>query len=305
MDDIRLNTNEFYRTAARRDATDGYMDVYRRDPDTYDYEEPQFSVSYGHYSSSAYNVATPSIYRQFQTMLNNLPVALQTGAERPTKFQFYARTGSSDDCVFVSLKRSRYKDGLQAGTWELQLSSSLVLIDDSSSPSGSTSTHVGSRYNIVSGTVAAGISGSGAAGITYGHVYPDLGIFVFDWAYLRSYLTDAAGGNDPVSKFFTGLVDGGNFTAYTKYELKSTHYFVRALNRDFNFSTNPTWTLPSVDDGYIGKLRYNDMHGDPKVYITTIGLYNDTKDLIAIGRFSRPVIKTFSNEVVARVRVDV
>ena len=46
------------------------------------------------------------------------------------------------------------------------------------------------------------------------------------------------------------------------------------------------------------------MKMNPKVFITTIGLYNDSNDLLAVAKLSQPVAKDFTKEALIRVKLD-
>lgn len=89
------------------------------------------------------------------------------------------------------------------------------------------------------------------------------------------------------------------FRARSAETISSTHYFVRLRNRDYNYSNNPTFRNP--DDN---TLRWSEFRRDPKVYLTTVGLYNDRGELLAVAKLSKPVRKSFSEEVLLRVRLD-
>jgi hypothetical protein len=81
-------------------------------------------------------------------------------------------------------------------------------------------------------------------------------------------------------------------------ELNSTVYFCRANHNQFNYSSNPTYTSNS-------KIRVkNNTTDDPVAYITTIGLYNDNNELLAVAKLSEPLQKKPSNEFTFRVRLD-
>jgi hypothetical protein len=41
-----------------------------------------------------------------------------------------------------------------------------------------------------------------------------------------------------------------------------------------------------------------------QTYITTIGLYNDTNELLAVAKLSRPLLKDFTKEALIRVKLD-
>ncbi len=81
-------------------------------------------------------------------------------------------------------------------------------------------------------------------------------------------------------------------------ELNSTIYFCRAHHNEFNYSTNPTYLTGS-------KIRVKTNATDtPVSYITTIGLYNDNNELMAVSKLSEPLKKTPDVEFTLRVRLD-
>ena len=46
------------------------------------------------------------------------------------------------------------------------------------------------------------------------------------------------------------------------------------------------------------------MQANPKVFITTVGLYNSAQELLAIAKLSQPVAKDFTKEALIRVKLD-
>lgn len=89
------------------------------------------------------------------------------------------------------------------------------------------------------------------------------------------------------------------FRARSAENISSTHYFVRLRNSEFNYSNNPTFRDPTD-----GTLVVSDFKNDPRVYITTIGLYNSSNELLAVAKLSKPIRKSFNEEVLLRVRLD-
>ena len=81
-------------------------------------------------------------------------------------------------------------------------------------------------------------------------------------------------------------------------ELNSTIYFCRANHNDFNYSTNQTYLNASKI------VVKNTGLDEPVSYATTIGLYSDDKELLAVAKLSEPIKKTPSNELTFRVRLD-
>lgn len=96
--------------------------------------------------------------------------------------------------------------------------------------------------------------------------------------------------------------DGSNelqFRARSAETISSTHYFVRLRNKEYNYSNNPTFYDPDT-----GALVQSDFKNDPKVYITTVGLYNDQNELLSVAKLSKPLRKSYDEEVLVRIRLD-
>ena len=279
-----------------------YYEIYNGDP-TNSTKEAQFSIAYGHYAGSGSlgtNEDSPSnaIYSQFQQVL--LPAS-------QTTFTFGGV--SQDDVYVISINRARIKDKLDPGNWELCLkngSDELRLIDDSGDVNqlGNSNKNV---YNIVSGSLVDGIANENEI---YGAVYPQFGILVLGAAGLdasaslatvRTTNTDAQNHG----KLFTAISasaaanSADSFQARSEEEVKSTFFFVRAKNAEYNFSNNPSYVT-----GSNGKLNQQTFVGDPKTYITTVGLYNNDNELLAIAKLSKPLLKSFSNEILIKVKLD-
>jgi len=143
-------------------------------------------------------------------------------------------------------------------------------------------------------------------------VYPDLGILVLNPGRLKlrgvipvgtpsSSNTD----NQYNATLFTAISGAASynstygFQARSEEEVSSTFYYIRVKNADYNFSNNPTFTT-----GSLGALQHASMVKDPKVYITTVGLYNDKQELLATAKLSKPLLKSFDREALIKVKLD-
>ena len=81
-------------------------------------------------------------------------------------------------------------------------------------------------------------------------------------------------------------------------EINSTIYFCRVPFNKYNYSSNPTYLSAS-------QIRVKQIASDqPVSYITTVGLYNGSNQLMAVAKVSEPLKKTPSNELTLRVRLD-
>lgn len=86
---------------------------------------------------------------------------------------------------------------------------------------------------------------------------------------------------------------------YSVTELNSTIYFCRAFNHEFNYSSNPTFL-----NGSEIVVKNGDPEALSRTYITTVGLYSDDNQLLAVAKLSEPILKHQENELIARVRID-
>ena len=80
---------------------------------------------------------------------------------------------------------------------------------------------------------------------------------------------------------------------------------------EFNFSSNPTYSTGSKVaksgggfDVTTGLFKVPSFQGDPRAYITQVGLYDNNNDLLAVAKLSQPVLKSFSREAVVKVKLD-
>ena len=81
-------------------------------------------------------------------------------------------------------------------------------------------------------------------------------------------------------------------------EINSKIYFCRVPFNAFNYSSNPTYTSGSK---IVVKSTTTDM---PVSYVTTVGLYNDGGELLAVAKLSEPLRKDPTNDMTIRVRLD-
>ena len=118
-------------------------------------------------------------------------------------------------------------------------------------------------------------------------------------------------------KLFNGIKSGGNFKARSTEFVPSKHYFIRVKNTDFNHSNNPSFVFNGKEateiyetgsgpsrDYWLGRLRHEDFVDDPKTYITTVGLYNENNELVAVAKLSVPILKSFDTETLIKVKLD-
>jgi hypothetical protein len=240
-------------------------------------------------------------------------------------------TVGSDDIYVINVQRARIKQALDAGNWELGLSGSnglFTFIDDSNLGQAVTGNVVANAvYNIRSGSITSGIYNDGKY---YGLAFPDYGVIILHPGTISSSVGFAppanvvrggVGGMVPFAPYtgsgitnylypHEGLVrsisgsmsKGISFTARSVEKITSTNYFIRINNRAYNYSNNPTYFTGSADSGIRRPLPAFQVK--PITYITTVGLYNNTNELLAVAKLSRPIQKSIDKEAVIRVRLD-
>ena len=99
-----------------------------------------------------------------------------------------------------------------------------------------------------------------------------------------------------------------------------THnYHCKVRESEYGFTYNPSALSSSLktvydnnDAVYIedsnvstGELSNNITGSEFQPYITTVGLYNDANQLIAVGKLNRPVPKSANTEMTIIVKIDI
>ena len=90
----------------------------------------------------------------------------------------------------------------------------------------------------------------------------------------------------------------GSFFARSMEKKIVETYFCRVMPGEMMYSNNPTYLSGSAENV---KYRYFQRHGG--TYITTIGLYNNNKELLAIGKLKKPIFRKNNVETIFQVRV--
>jgi len=295
-----------------------YMDIYCSDPAISSSATSQFAIGYADryglgtnlnsstdltrtltYISSSVS-PTAAMYSQYRNLL------LPPGTE-----QFTMQNGQNmNSFYFVNFSRNRLKEKLDPGNWELNVvsgSTSITMIDDAGNETVTGTYGDGGRiYAVVSGSITGGpyLDGNNNK-VVMGIAYPDLGMLLFNasgsfYSYLDTALPCQS---SPLyyntnTNLFKGWMTNaaGYFKARNSQEVTSTYYFIRVKHNDFNFSNNPSFST-----GSLGDFRHSSMINNPSTYITSVGLYNDANELLAIAKLSKPLLKTFERESLIRI----
>ena len=273
----------------------------------------QFDIAYADQLGSGsvlYNNAVPgvsptkTIYGQYRSMILE---------DENSSFTFGKGTNiyTTDNFWAINFERARYKQSLFPGSLNLKLSGSggiINLTDDS--VDNPVSQFLGSTrvYQLISGSngTAGTLTNSGyvLGSGSYGLVFPDLGTILINPAAVSQSIRLSPSRSNNSDGFnsrrlFTSISGAASFTANSQETLTSDYVFVRARNSEFNYSENPSFI-----SGSTGEVIYNQFINAPQVYLTTIGMYNDSNELVAVAKMSRPLLKDFTKEALVRVKLD-
>lgn len=277
----------------------------------------QFAIAYADKKGSgsiAYNVNVPgkspsgTVYGQYRNLVLG---------DEETDFTF--GNIASEYFYAISIDRARYKEKILPGTLSLVIShpttnKSLTLTDNSQITSTTVYSDAGRIYELITGslgTLSAGkkqTDGYTAGSGSYGKLLPDVGVILLNAKALAGGLPDGGIALTTLRNsntadlnnrlMYNTIKNGGSFRVQAEETISSNYVFVRARNSEFNYSTNPSLTTGS------GEIRHNVMIDSPQSYITSVGLYNDNNDLLAVAKLSRPLLKDFTKEALVRIKLD-
>jgi len=286
--------------------------------------DPYFSISYGSIAgdigSGSFTIESASIkaspakaiYTQYKNVLLGT-----SDADGLFTMQSGSTTVNAPEIWIINFSSYKMKDRIDEGLFELTLSGSHIggnptkfsFIDNSQYVNQNQSV-----YQIIAGTLDNPPTTPVYEGL--GLLYPSDGIVILNASLLAQKLNYAttiaqAGlGSDEGGPSTTGgwIYEAGTatsraFTYNHKMLAKSIqlctdtmkvrkseyvparHYFIRVMNRDFIYSNNPTYIYDGTDGTHAkGTIRNTDFITDPKTYITTVGLYNDSNELVAVAK---------------------
>jgi hypothetical protein len=288
--------------------TEYYLDVYDNNPSATVSSSIQFSIQFGNLNGSGSAPINPSVpgyspSRVVYGQYRNLVYGTET-----TNFSFDGGTTTSDSIYIINISRARYKESLLPGSFNLVLrgtaTSSLYLTDDSGTTNLARFIGENRYYNIINGSY-----GTGSSTTNYGLFFPDLNIAVLN----ANALTASAGGGYFVTSslgnttafnhrnLFNSINAGnttGSFTLKSSETISARYFFTRIKNSEYNYTSNP-----SIIDAN-GNLLYTTLINNPQTYITTVGMYNDNNELLAVAKLSKPLVKDFTKEALIRVKLD-
>jgi hypothetical protein len=296
-------------------STEYYVDVYNGNP-SLSSSAVQFSIQYGNINGSGSNLINPNVpnggytpSRVVYGEYRNLVFGTET-----QNFSFDNGTTTANDIFVINVARNRYKESLLPGSFNLCLvsgSNVIKLTDDSNTTSLTRFIGENKVFYIISGSNGSAYT-SAASSSYYGMMFPDLDIIVLNATAssvvdLRSYfaplttLTSSVQNNQ--LKLYNSIVSGsnstsGSFNLQSSETVSSRYFFTRVKNSEFNYTSNPS----IIDEN--GNLLYTTLINNPQTYVTTVGMYNDNNELLAVAKLSKPLTKDFTKEALIRIKLD-
>lgn len=326
----RINT--FFTGSTSPSHSKYYIPVFNGLPNSKDAYH-QFDISYAHISGSGSSfivddveyLPAKSIYRKY------LLECLGTN-----EGSFIFKNNKKVDYFYViQFDRDSFKDRIDPGNIQITLapisssknqlintgsnfsmnaSSSInyTLIDDSGDANEvhSSTNYLQDYYYLISGSIQEGPTDENNNEV-WGMIFPKSGFIILDGTVLDqscSFNTVTASiDGDNIRKLFISIsgsctptlnrLDSGSWYARSCEEYRRETYLCRVNHNEFNYSNNYTYVLDKT-----GSLSYS-RQLKPFSYITSVGLYNRTGDLVAVGKLKQPLRKTENDEYIFQVRV--
>ena len=297
--------------------------------------EPQFSIVYADLPGSGSGTGsldedllirpTRTNYFQYKQLL------LPPGVDTFTFMDGFTSEQSSEYVYIININRSRFKDRVDTGNWQLSLAtidhlgqinptaSITNLIDDSGGSTTSLTAQGGRVYNIRSGSLSNGVQTGNLT--PYGLFYPDNGIMVLNGKALDASasfktirLAEPTTGSDQRNglRLFTSISGAmarneisSSFQGRTSEVIASMYYFARLQWNEFNYTNNDTfYDLRSGNYGVVTHSLMAGPLGNPEVFPTTVGLYDDDENLLAVAKLSKAIKKTYDHEMIIKIKLD-
>lgn len=318
-----VSLDTYFTSSAQKEGGSGpyYLNVYQTASND-DTAAVQFAIAYGNKNgggslrfdeSVPENSPSRAIYGQYRTLVLE---------DENSEFTF-GTSHTSDQFYVLSVERARYKEKLLPGSFNLVLSSSnpglseLHLTDNSNLVTLPTYYGTQRAYQVISGS--DGTSYDGGTGYTeasgsYGLYLPDISTVILNADALDDNssiginlgtIVTTGSNSENLTKLFnhisgSGGDDNGNiFKLNSQETLTSDFVFVRARNSEFNYSENPSFI-----SGSTGEVIYPYFINNPQSFATTVGMYNDSNELLAVAKLSKPLVKDFTKEALIRVKLD-
>jgi len=195
----------------------------------------------------------------------------------------YFPTGSNDVIGVISIPSNLFGNYIKPGTLILS-NTSFTLIDDG-------------EGNVITGSLKVG-------DIIYEHgmiILTSDGIPKQDGYGFATYGTSSYGTNDV--SFITDFITGSNITCSfsSSFNIYETQYKCTLRENEFNFSQNPTLVSGSSNSGILYSFATSSYFSP---YVTTVGLYDNSYNLLAVAKLAQPLPTSAVTDTTILINLD-
>ena len=274
----------------------------------------EFAIAYGNKEGSGSEAFDSAVVGKSPSSTNYGQYRNLVLGDENADFSFGGITAS--DFYAISIDRNRYKESLFPGSLTLELSGSdgkpvLHLTDNSQVVNSVQFNDAGRVFQLVSGSAGSVFTGVNSNGYSagqgsYGFFLPDISTLLLNPLAISESagIVPIATNNDNTANYeliYNAISGSGaaNFVLNSSETITSDFIFVRPRSSQFNYSENPSFI-----SGSTGEVIYDSFVNNPQTYITTVGLYNDNSELLAVAKLSKPLKKDFTKEALIRVKLD-
>ena len=106
--------------------------------------------------------------------------------------------------------------------------------------------------------------------------------------------------NTDVAEYFHDSASLDVLSYKSNQPIYTYNYHLKVSDYEYNHTLNP-----SALTGSENKLKDNVSGSSFQPYITSVGLYNDANELIAVGKLSQPLVKPAETELTVQVKLDI
>lgn len=278
----------------------GYWETFFDSSPTSSLSTALFDVSFGMATGSTYNVASTNSSSQNQKIKIYRQMAGVLLGDKDATFTI--NSTSRKEALFICVKRDIFKDEIKKGAVSITI--------NSSAPTQYSASDAGANdaFKQAIGGDYAPLKYNGT-GSEVGQVWYDAGIIVLHPDSAYGAITLWSGSKTLINVQSSGtvgqVVDGfrrktERIVLHNQVNVCSTSYYVRARNKEFNYSANPTFT----DDNKRIRVTSGSNAQLTRTYITTVALCDAHGNVLATAKLNKPVAKGPENEAFIRVRLD-
>jgi hypothetical protein len=195
----------------------------------------------------------------------------------------YFPTGSNNIVGVISIPSNLFGEYVKPGT--LTLSNALFTLNDDG------------EGNVISGSYKVG-------DIIYEHgmiILTSDGIPQQDGYGFATYGTSSYGVGD--ASFITDFITGSNITCSfsSSFNIYETQYKCTLRENEFNFSQNPTLVSGSSNSGVLYGFATGSYFSP---YVTTVGLYDNNYNLLAVAKLAQPLPTSAVTDTTILINLD-